>query len=78
MLMQKRPLLKQSKKNLNKTYLIGLYWVGCSLLKKYSVIKHTIEQYTVNEVNVNSYDIVRLQKNMNRDGHASAVLEMQA
>ena len=50
----------------------------CSLLKKYSVIKHTIEQYTVNEVNVNSYDIVRLQKNMNRNGHASAVLEMQA
>ena len=29
----------------------------CSLLKKYSVIEHTIEQYTVNEVNVNSYDI---------------------
>ena len=29
----------------------------CSLLKKYSVIKHTREQYTVNEVNVNSYDI---------------------
>ena len=29
----------------------------CSLLKKYSVIKHIREQYTVNEVNVNSYDI---------------------
>ena len=29
----------------------------CSLLKRYSVIKHTIEQYTVSEVNVNSYDI---------------------
>ena len=34
-----------------------------------------MEEYTVNEVNVNSYDIpVRLQKNMNRNGHASAVL----
>ena len=29
----------------------------CSPLKKYSVIKHAIEQYTVNEVNANSYDI---------------------
>ena len=57
MLMQKRPLFKQSKKNLNKTDSLRLYWVRCSLLKKYSVIKHTIEQYTVNEVNVNSYDI---------------------
>ena len=57
MLIQKRPLFKQSKENLNETDLISVYWVQCSLLKKYSVIKHTIEQYTVNEVNVNSYDI---------------------
>ena len=47
MLMQQRPLFEQWKKNLNKTGLIRLYWVQCSLLKKYSVVKHTIEQYTV-------------------------------
>ena len=57
MLMQKRPLFKQSKRNLNNTDSFRLYWVRCSLLKKDSVIKHTIEQYTVTEVNVNSYDI---------------------
>ena len=42
---------------LNSQKRTRLYRVWCSLLKKYSVIKHTIEQYTVNEVNVNSYDI---------------------
>ena len=56
-LMQKRHLFKQSKKTRNKTDSLRLYWVRCSLLKKYSVIKHIREQYTVNEVNVNSYYI---------------------
>ena len=54
MLMQKRPLFKQLKKNLNKTDLLRLHWVRCSLLKKYSVIEDTIEQYTVNEVSSSS------------------------
>ena len=43
---KKRPLFKQSKKNLNKADSLRLYWVWCSLLKKYSVIKHTRENNT--------------------------------